>query len=115
GGPVHPGDATAPAAAEARLADAQAAFDAMQTEDAEKKLEALVADASASEGVRAKAWLTLGLARASLLDDDGARVAFAAALAIDGSLAPPTDSSPKVKALFERIKSRLPAGGGIPI
>ncbi len=102
--------AQAPTASpEARLSDAQAALDALRLEDAEADLSALVADPAVGDDVRARAWLTLGLARASLLDENGARVAFAAALAIDSTLTLPAGSSPKILRLFEDTRSRLPA------
>ncbi len=92
---------------EARLDEAHAAFDALEMERAAAILEPLVASPDIGDDVRGRAWLALGLTRASLLDTDGARAAFTAALAIDASLAPPDGTSPKVAALFEKTRAAL--------
>jgi hypothetical protein len=90
-----------------RLDDAAAAFDALELEIAAQTLEALVASPDADDPVRARAWLLLGQTRAGLLDDDGARAAFAAALAVDPALTLPPGTSPKVQALFDRTRGSL--------
>lgn len=112
--PVRADDAEAgtEAGSEARtpevlLAEAHEAFDALEMERAAAILEPLVASPDVGDDVRGRAWLALGLTRASLLDTDGARAAFTAALAIDASLAPPEGTSPKVAALFERTRTAL--------
>lgn len=92
---------------DARVQEALAAFDALELERAAALLEPLVTDPDLRDDVRARAWLALGLTRASLLDMDGARVAFAAALAIDRHLSLPSGTSPKVAALFEDTRASL--------
>jgi hypothetical protein len=93
--------------AEARLAEAHEAYDALEMERAAAILEPLVASPDIGDDVRGRAWLALGLTRASMLDTDGARAAFTAALAIDASLAPPAGTSPKVAVLFEKTRAAL--------
>lgn len=97
----------AQASPEEQLGEAHAAFDALEMERAAAILEPLVASPGVSDEVRGRAWLALGLTRASLHDTDGARAAFTAALAIDASLAPPPGTSPKVAALFEKTRDAL--------
>jgi hypothetical protein len=104
----EPAGAEAPAP-DARLVEAQQALDELRLEDAEAQLETLVADPDISEATRAQAWLALGHARASLLETDGARAAFAAALSIDPTLTLPAGTSPKVAALFEKTRAALGA------
>lgn len=93
--------------AEVRLAEALDALDALELERAAGLLEPLVATPGLADDVRARAWLALGLTRASMLDNDGARAAFTAALAIDAQLELPEGTSPKVQQLLERTRQAL--------
>jgi hypothetical protein len=101
-------------AARERLREANEALDALQLERAASLLEPLVANPEAPDDVRAQAFLALGLTRASQLNPDGARAAFAAALAIDPHAELPRDTSPKVRALFDDIRSALLPRGPPP-
>jgi hypothetical protein len=99
------------ASPEQRLHDGTRALDELRLEEAAAALESVVADPEATEDVRAQAFLALGLTRASLLDETGARTAFAAALAIDPRLDLPDGTSPKVRALFESTRATVLPGG----
>lgn len=90
-----------------RLADALRAFDALQLETAARLFEGVAANPAVDTATRARAWLLLGQTRAGLVDDVGAGAAFAAALAIDPSLALPAGTSPKVRSLFQRTREAL--------
>lgn len=115
GASPEPVDArAAPASAEARLAEGTAALDALQLEQAAAILEELVAAPGVRDETRARAWLALGLTRASLLDMERAQAAFTAALGIDPRLDVPPDTSPKVRALFERTRAALLPNGVPP-
>jgi len=112
-GPTAKTEAPAPVAApSARQDDALSAaaddFAALRLEAAAERLEALVADATTPRPTLAQAWLLLGLTRAGLLADNDAAAAFSRALDLDASLEVPAETSPKVRALFEKTRRARP-------
>lgn len=58
---------------------------------------------------RAKIHIQIGIARAGLTEYDAAEASFRKALTEDRAAAVPTNTSPKIRALFEKVRSELPA------
>ncbi len=74
-------------------------------EDVVPLLEPFVDDPAVAAPQRAKGAMLLGLARHNLLDEPGARAAFAAAVALDAAVGLPPGASPRTVALFEQVRA----------
>jgi hypothetical protein len=77
-------------------------YEALQFERAALVLKRVAADSSISDSERARANLFLGLSSAQLLDEAGAREAFARAAELDPHVHLPAGVSPKVERTFRQ-------------
>ncbi len=77
-------------------------YDGLQFERAALLLKRAAADSALSDRERARANLYLGLASAQLLDESGAREAFARAAELDPRVRLPPGVSPKVERIFRQ-------------
>ncbi len=92
--------------AESRLAEAKAMLSQLEDKKAAEAAENGL-KLSPPEAVAAQLLVTLGLARFNLLDTEGARRAFRAAVVADEKIAPPEDANPRAVALFGEARAEI--------
>ncbi|MHB8879067.1 MAG: hypothetical protein ACYC8T_35645, partial [Myxococcaceae bacterium] len=98
---------TARASPQADLKAAIQLYDDFRPEDAARALRPLT-EGGVPATVRARAWLYLGLAQGTLVDESGARGAFREAFLLDPSL-PLPESAPEVRALADAERAAVRA------
>lgn len=93
---------------DARYVEAVRAYEELELDAALASFRALSVDPKVGEKDRARLLVWIGLTRAQRSELDEAGKAFDAALVLDRSARLPVRTSPKVAALFEEARARMP-------
>lgn len=95
--------------AAAPLADGIALYQSLEFERAAIHFQGIVLDAEAPAAERAQASMWAGLSLGQLGDVEGARKAFALAVAADATVAAPADAPPALLAILEEERAAMAA------